>query len=158
MDREAYGERRVMLTQEEDIADIAKQEAETFSDAWSEQAVRESWMQRQTILLSIKASERLIGYAILYYVLDEAEIARIAVRTDVRRSGAGTELFRKIMDICAEKKIARILLDVRRSNESAIAFYRKQGFVEDGIRRNFYTAPQEDAILMSMETGCQIMH
>lgn len=147
-------------TKENEIREIAQLEKEIFSDAWSEQAIQESWMQRQTILLTLHewSGERVMGYAILYYVLDEAEIARIAVRSDARRHGAGSCLFSEILKVCREKQIAKILLDVRQSNEAAIAFYRRQGFAEDGIRRCFYEYPKEDAILMSMETDCQIMH
>ena len=150
----------VAPTEESEIAAIARLEKEIFSDAWSERAVKESWIQNQTILLTLREGEetRVIGYAILYYVLDEAEIARIAVRSETRRCGAGTYLFSEILRICREKQITKILLDVRQSNQAAIAFYRRQGFAEDGIRKCFYEHPKEDAVLMSMDTDCQIMH
>ena len=58
-------------------------------------------------------------------------------------------MFAGLLDFCAEKEIERILLDVRISNEPAIAFYRKSGFADDGIRKNFYDNPKEHALLMS---------
>ena len=93
----------------------------------------------------------LIGYVIFYYVLDEGEIARIAVSPFHRRQGVAEEIFYGLLRFCAEKEIERILLDVRKSNDAAIAFYRKSGFSEDGIRKKFYDNPKEDAILMSMD-------
>lgn len=146
------------LTAEEDICEIAALEAAVFTDAWSERAVRESWEQKHTMMISLKKDGCVAGYAILYTVLDEAEIARIAVDARYRRCGAGSMIFEKIRELCADRKIERLLLDVRQSNDAAIAFYKKQGFGVDGIRRGFYELPKEDAVLMSMEAGCQIMH
>ena len=56
-------------------------------------------------------------------------------------------------NFCEEKGIVNLMLDVRESNEAAIAFYKGCGFVEDGIRKDFYTDPKEDAILMSRQLG-----
>ena len=53
--------------------------------------------------------------------------------------------------ICADNGVNKLLLDVRESNESAEAFYKKKGFVLDGVRKNYYTNPTENAILMSLE-------
>lgn len=61
-----------------------------------------------------------------------------------------------MMDVCKEKGMARLLLDVRESNLPAINFYKKNGFVIDGIRKNFYGGPQpENAILMSFQVTGQ---
>ena len=88
---------------------------------------------------------------IFYYVLDEGEIARIAVSPQHRRKGIGDRLFTGVLKECEKKVITRILLDVRVSNEPAIAFYKKCGFNEDGIRKGFYEQPKENALLMSKE-------
>ena len=53
--------------------------------------------------------------------------------------------------ICADNGVNKLLLDVRESNESAKAFYKKKGFVLDGVRKNYYINPTENAILMSLE-------
>ena len=138
---------------EKDIAYIEKLEQETFSDAWSYQSLLETWMQPQVMMLGVWADDVFAGYVILYYVLDEGEIARIAVSESMRRQWVGTVLFRDLVKICCDKGITKILLDVRESNETAIAFYQSHGFVQDGKRKNFYTTPSEDAILMSLVVG-----
>ena len=128
---------RVDEIQEEELILIADMEQQVFTDAWSENSLRETWLQPQTMMLGVWADEVIAGYVILYYVLDEGEIARIAVSQQFRRQGAGSVLFRALVEKCLEKGIARILLDVRQSNQSAIAFYRSHGFTEDGVRKNF---------------------
>ena len=136
---------------EEDLADVARLEKEIFSDPWSENAIRESMEQSQTLLLSALEDGVLVGYLIVYYVLEDGEIARIAVESDFRRNGVASRLMKELAFICADNGVNKLLLDVRESNESAEAFYKKKGFVLDGVRKNYYTNPTENAILMSLE-------
>ena len=135
---------------ENDIEAIAALESEIFSDAWSAKSIKETYENQNACILGAYKECALAGYVIFYYVLDEGEIARIAVSPQYRRQGVADQIFAGLLDFCAEKSIERILLDVRISNEPAIAFYRKSGFVEDGIRKNFYENPKEDALLMSV--------
>lgn len=137
----------------EDLARIHDLEAAAFPDPWSEAGIRETLSQKNTILLTAREEENVIGYLIVYYVLDECEIARIAVAKEHRRQGAAALLIRELERRCREKGIRRIMLDVRESNKGAIAFYRGQGFAEDGLRKNFYTGPMEHAVLMSKNAG-----
>ena len=95
----------------------------------------------------------MIGYVVFYYVLDEGEIVRIAVDAACRRQGAAGQMLKELWRFCSEKEITRMMLDVRKSNKPAIYFYQSHGFVEDGIRKNYYENPSEDAILMSCESG-----
>lgn len=136
---------------EEDLADVARLEKEIFSDPWSENAIRESMEQSQTLLLSALEDGVLVGYLIVYYVLEDGEIARIAVESDFHRNGVASRLMKELAFICADNGVNKLLLDVRESNESAKAFYKKKGFVLDGVRKNYYTNPTENAILMSLE-------
>ena len=135
---------------ENDIEAIASLESEIFSDSWSEKSIKETYENQNACILGAYKEGVLAGYVIFYYVLDEGEIARIAVSPQYRRQGVADQIFAGLLDFCAEKSIERILLDVRTSNEPAIAFYRKSGFAEDGIRKNFYENPKEDALLMSV--------
>ena len=138
---------------QEDIPLVAELEKETFTDAWSANALLETLAQKQTILLVAFEDKKLIGYVILYYVLEEGEIARIAVSKEHRRQGVGARLLLELESLCVDNGISKILLDVRESNVSAYSFYEDHGFVKDGIRKNFYTGPTENAILMSCEIG-----
>ena len=134
---------------EEDIKHIAELEAKTFSDAWTEKGVQDTFEQKQAFITVAENEGKVVGYCIIYYVMDEAEIARIAISEDVRRQGIGNGLLYYTCECCREKQIERLLLDVRESNEGAIAFYKKYGFEIDGIRKHFYDMPKENAVLMS---------
>lgn len=139
--------------EEEDIERVCELEKEIFSDSWGMVGLMESLHQRYTLLLGAWLDGRLCGYVIVYFAADEGEIARIAVDKALRRQGVAGHLLLELESICEEKQIRKILLDVRESNVQAIQFYKSHGFVEDGIRKNYYTKPAEDAILMSRELG-----
>ena len=138
---------------ESDIPEVARLEKEIFPDPLSEGAISETFGQEQTLLLVAYEDRKLIGYLILYFVLEEGEIARIAVIPECRRQGVGARMLLELEDLCEDNGITKLLLDVRESNETAISFYTSYGFVQDGVRRNFYSDPQEDGILMSREIG-----
>lgn len=133
-----------------DLQDIAALESEIFSDAWSLKSLEETWKQKNAAIFVAKTKEGMAGYLIFYYVLEEGEIARIATAHSVRRQGAASQMFRKLLDFCREQKITRIMLEVRENNEAARQFYGKCGFTKDGIRRNYYENPKENAVLMSV--------
>ena len=89
------------------------------------------------------------GFLILSTVLDEAEILEVAVSEDLRRCGLGSEIMDEVYDWCGKNGVSQIFLEVRESNFPARAYYKKYGFVENGIRKNYYRNPAEDAVLMS---------
>ena len=128
-----------------DLQDIAALESEIFSDAWSLKSLEETWNQKNAVIFGAKTEEKIAGYLIIYYVLDEGEIARIATAPSMRRQGAAGQMFQELVAFCEEQQITRIMLEVR----AARRFYEKCGFTEDGIRKNYYENPQENAILMS---------
>lgn len=134
---------------ETDIQNVATMEANVFSDAWTAQSIWETFCQSQAFIAIAEMEGQLAGYCIVYYVMDEAEIARIAVGEKIRRQGVGRGLLDYVCACCKEKKIERLLLDVRENNVGARAFYQQYGFTEDGIRKNFYDQPKENAVLMS---------
>lgn len=141
--------RRIRSMTEADVDVIAGLEKELFSDAWSKTSLLETNAQKHTLIL-VAEEEELLGYAIIYYVMDEGEIARIAVSPKWRRQGVGRSLLDELCKIGRERGIHWILLDVREGNEGARRFYEEYGFVQDGIRRNYYRQPAEHAILMSL--------
>ncbi len=134
---------------EADISSVAELESNIFADAWTIQGIRDTFEQKQAIVVVAEEKNVVVGYCVLYYVLDEAEIARVAVDEAFRRQGLGFHLLDDVCDFCKENHIERLLLDVRESNKNARAFYEKYGFQVDGVRKGFYEQPKEDAVLMS---------
>lgn len=135
--------------EKEDMQQIASLEKETFSDAWSIVGLQETLEQEHAFITVAEEDSKVVAYCIVYHVMDEGEIARIAVNRENRRQGVGQGLLDYTCDCCREKELQRLLLDVRESNVGARAFYKQYGFVEDGIRKNFYDNPKENAVLMS---------
>ena len=134
---------------EEDILQIAELEASTFSDAWSATSVQGTLKQKQAFITVAEVDGKVVGYCIIYYAMDEAEIARIAISDTARRQGIGRALLDYSCEVCKHEHVGKLLLDVRESNAGAIAFYEQYGFRTDGIRKNFYDFPRENAVLMS---------
>lgn len=95
--------------------------------------------------------EKIAGFLILSTVLDEAEILEVAVSENLRRCGLGSELMSEIFGWCVKNEISKIFLEVRESNFPALTYYKKFGFVENGLRKNYYRDPVENAVLMSRE-------
>lgn len=138
---------------DEDVERVYELEKEIFPDPWGMIGISESLRQDHTELLGAWHEDRLLGYVIAYFSIYEGEIARIAVAKDYRRKGIAGRLLAELEQICRKREAESILLDVRESNQDAIEFYKSHGFTVDGIRRNFYTKPAEDAILMSRKVG-----
>lgn len=132
---------------------IAYIEQSAFSDPWSLKSIEDTLRQNHYLNLGVWKEGKLLGYLFFSHVLDEGEIVRIAVDVSLRRQGAATMLFQELEKFCIENQISKIMLDVRAGNIPAVSFYKAMAFEEDGIRKNFYTNPLEDAILMSRKIG-----
>ncbi len=96
---------------------------------------------------------KIIGFAIILVQPDQVEIINIALLPTHQKQGGGRQLINEIMGYCEECKIPKISLEVRKSNRSAIAFYRQFGFKEVGVRKNYYPLAEgrEDGLLFSLE-------
>lgn len=143
----------IRIAKEQEIEEIARLEQEMFPDPWSLKALRDTWNQKQAQILGAWLDGQMAGYVIVYFAADESEIARIAVDEKFRRQGVAGALLDGMERVLAGKGIVRLMLDVRKSNAAALRFYLSRGFKEDGVRKNFYTNPIEDAILMSRGLG-----
>ena len=81
---------------------------------------------------------QLQGFLLLGVIEDEAEILSLGVKTTVRRNGIGKYLIERAKNFSAVYQIKSILLEVAETNRSAVEFYKKQGFLKVGIRKNYY--------------------
>ncbi len=92
---------------------------------------------------------RIVGYAGMWIMIDEAHITTIAVRHDWRRHGFGELLLASLIESASELAAHRMTLEVRVSNEAAQSLYRKYGFRQEGIRPRYYSDDNEDAYIMT---------
>lgn len=131
----------------EDIPAVAELERECFSEPWSEKSLQDSLALDTTCFL-VAEEETVLGYVGMYRSFEEGEITNVAVTTNARRKQIGSKLLEELHFAAAECAIERIILEVRESNEAAIGLYRRMGYESIGIRKNFYSFPTENAILM----------
>jgi len=92
----------------------------------------------------------MLGYAVMMWAVDEAELLDIAIDRAHQRQGIGRKLLEAMLSLARHENMRRMVLEVRASNQAAIALYRASGFEQIGLRRDYYPATngREDAILM----------
>ena len=100
------------------------------------------------VALVCEAENGLTGFLIARQVADEAEVLNLAVLTEARRKGQASALLAAAFDRFRRSGVTRVFLEVRQSNQPAIAFYRKHGFIPSGRRKAYYRDPVEDALCL----------
>lgn len=133
----------------QDVQAIARIEAACFSAPWSEALIL-AGLQKKTDLFYIAAcGGEIAGYIGLNRVLDESYLYNLAVLPQFRRRGVGEALLRHACGEMFGTGAAFVSLEVRCSNCAAIALYEKLGFRRAGERKDFYSSPTEDAVIMT---------
>ena len=141
---------RVVPMAGEHLDQLARLEALCFSQPWSRQALEEELQNPAAhFLTALDEGGQVLGYLGLTAVLDESYIANVAVFPHCRGRGVAKALLRAQLDWARERGIATMSLEVRPSNQPAIALYRQFGFREAGRRRKFYQHPTEDGLIMT---------
>lgn len=132
-----------------DISAIVAIERASFSDAWTAGMFGSHLLRGagNTFLVAMDDS-MLAGYAIAQTVSDESELLNIAVDPARRNRGIGALLLDGVMDCCRTAGAAEIWLEVRASNAAARTLYDTRGFSAVGVRKRYYHAPREDAIVL----------
>ena len=142
------GEIIIRKMQPEDLAEVCKIEKDNFSLPWSEKSFLESMERNDTVFLVALEDEEVAGYIGCYCIAGAGEITNVAVKASHRRKGIGGKLLQKLYEEGAALDTQEYFLEVRESNEAAIGLYLRQGFVKEGIRKNFYEKPVENAVIM----------
>ena len=130
-----------------DCGGVAELDRAAFSQPLSKQGYEREYTNPNSTTLVAAAGDSIVGFANLWCVCGEVTLNNIAVREDCRSRGVGTALMQEALRRFAGCDL--LTLEVRCSNEGAIRFYERLGFVRVGTRRDFYDLPREDAILMT---------
>lgn len=133
---------------ERHLAALAEIEKACFHAPWSESMLREEL--GKGLFLVAERDGQAVGYVGCQTVLDEGYITNVAVSPDCRRQGIGRALIAELVSRARAQDLAFVTLEARASNAPAIALYEGAGFGRVGVRKNFYTAPTEDAVLMTL--------
>ena len=128
---------------------MAAIEAESFSLPWSLSAFTNTVEKENFRYFVAEKAGEILGYCGFLFVLDEAEIPNVCVKASARKQGVGRQMLTVLIEEALRLGIATLFLEVRESNVAARRLYESLGFVENGIRKNFYEQPVEHAVLMS---------
>jgi ribosomal-protein-alanine N-acetyltransferase len=141
------------VADDEDLDAVAALEAETFTNPWTRdmlaRELRESQVARVYVLRI--PGERVAAFCTCWVILDELHINTVAVAAGYRRQGLATALMKHIMADAGAEGVRRTTLEVRRSNVAARRLYERLGFREVGVRKSYYTHPDEDALILWRE-------
>jgi ribosomal-protein-alanine N-acetyltransferase len=132
----------------DDLEEVTRLEKLCFSDPWSKKCFEEELEHRFSIPLVVKIAQKIVGYACLWHVDDQMEIANFAVSPEFRRKGIGRTLMESVLWEARKRACISVMLSVRESNLAARNLYAEFGFVEAGRRRRYYRFPIEDAVIM----------
>ena len=137
-----------------DTEAIRELECDIFSDAWSEKNIKDSIESKFDYCMVIEEDYRVLAYIIFRVNMDEAELFRIATDKCNRGMGYGHRLMNFMISNLRDMKVKKVLLEVRCQNKDAIRLYEDYGFKKIGIRREYYSNPLDDALLMEGYIKC----
>ena len=133
------------------VAQVAALEKQCFSDPWSESSVASELSNPLSAWLVAMDGDVLAGYVGSQSVMGESDMMNIAVDAHYRRQGIAQALVEALVVQLKEKGNHSLTLEVRISNQPAIALYEKLGFAQVGRRPNYYRNPKEDALILRKE-------
>ena len=136
---------------EDDLADVMQIEPTIYSHPWTRGNFSDSLNSGYSAWV-LEQDNKMIGYALLMLVMDEAHLLNLSIAKPQQKRGLGRYLLEHMLNIAKNHKVTNIFLEVRPSNVSAIALYENMGFSEMAVRRAYYPAKEgrEDAVLMGL--------
>ena len=137
--------RPMLLT---DIQQVLVIEEESFGSPWSENAFISEMKNQYAYYLVASIDNKVVGYIGAWLIFDEAHITTLAVAKEHRRQGIATLILEELFKNVREHQINKATLEVRVSNQRARKLYLQEGFVEVGVRKNYYSDNKEDAVIM----------
>ncbi|MBQ8227878.1 MAG: ribosomal protein S18-alanine N-acetyltransferase [Clostridia bacterium] len=144
---------KIVPFSQSDVERIASIEKECFSAPWSEDSIRSELSNENAHFLVAKAGDNVLGYIGVHEIVGEAYIANVAVSKKYRRFKIASALLAQAESGAKERGCLFITLEVRKSNAPAISLYEKRGYTVRGERKNFYSDPTEDGIIMTLDLG-----
>lgn len=134
---------------EEDIDQVLEIEHRSFTTPWSREAFyNELNMNKFAVYIVLEVDKKVVGYCGVWVVIDEAHITNIAILPEYRGRKFGEALMQNLFDVAKTMGAKSMTLEVRVTNYVAQGLYRKFGFQKGGLRKNYYTDNQEDALVM----------
>lgn len=132
-----------------DLPEVLAIEAQAHPVPWTESIFAEELERDWARLVVLKsAAGAVLGFSNYWLVHDEVHLLNIAVHSSHRRMGYGQQILEHVLEFAIEHRCRFVTLEVRKSNEPALALYRRHGFASVGVRPAYYADNKEDAIVM----------
>lgn len=132
----------------EDAQAAAWLEASCSREPWTEEAFLDALENKNALYAAAWLGEEMIGCCGFWQSFEEADICNVAVAPKWRRRGIAGQMLCFLMKLAEDRGVCAFTLEVRGSNTAAVCLYEKLGFAPEGVRRNFYENPKEDALIM----------
>lgn len=132
----------------DDVRQVTELESEIFSDPWQQKDIFSLVTEPFGICYSAVSDGKVIAYVIGRMIAPEGEIYRIATAEKYRRRGIAYRLLDYAVKCEKGRGLECLFLEVRSKNVPARNLYRAYGFKEIGERKNYYSNPTDDAIVM----------
>lgn len=136
------------LMNKEDLTDVLEVSTLSLKESWSLDSFTKELSNPLAKYIVAKADNRIIGFAGVWVIVDEGHITNIAVHPDYREKGVGSALVESLINNSKEWGCNALTLEVRASNIPAQNLYKKFGFINEGVRKNYYSDNNEDAFIM----------
>ena len=133
----------------EDLDQVMEIENDLISPPWTREGFFTFLLKDENMFFVVEEKGQILGYCSMQTVLDEGDILNVAVTRDRQKEGIGYFLVDSMLMLAAARGIHIVHLEVRESNGSARRLYQRRGYLEDGFRKNYYTEPVENAVLMT---------
>jgi ribosomal-protein-alanine N-acetyltransferase len=134
-----------------DLNDIEQIERDSYPTPWSRSMFAGELAKPSSLSLGAfdgDCHDALVGYLIISRYVDAWHVLNVAVARDYRRQGIATQMLEELFRLTEGDARRGYTLEVRVSNETAIALYERLGFQATGVRRGYYTDNREDALIM----------
>jgi ribosomal-protein-alanine N-acetyltransferase len=143
----------VRLAVAADVQRVSEIERDAFADPWSRSSFERFVAdpdERALFEVACRPDGTVVGYVVAWFIMDEGEIANLAVASDSRSRGVGALLLESAITQARARGVAAIYLEVRESNVAGRALSASRGFTEIGRRRRYYRRPIEDALVLRL--------
>ena len=133
---------------EEYLDEVCRMEEASFSMPWKREDFQDLIVNDNSIYLVILADDKVVGAAGYTFNGFEGYINNVVIDIDHRGQGLGHVLLKELLTVGRKNGVHEFTLEVRVSNTPAIKLYESLGFKSEGVRKNFYERPVEDAEVM----------
>lgn len=137
--------------QEEDAVFVAELENSIFNMNTKPSSLADECRRDNSVYIVACEGDSIIGYCTIIASFETADLCNIAVKEDYRKQHIAEMIFEYAVKKCRAKSVERILLEVRESNIPAICFYDKMDFEKIGMRKNYYSNPSENALILQKD-------